>query len=44
MANPVQQFVPVRIVKSGEWLFEGDLDLPVDIVVLDYDWYYENDN
>ncbi|MEL7044649.1 MAG: hypothetical protein AAGL66_06470 [Pseudomonadota bacterium] len=34
---------PVRIVKSGEWLFEGELELPVDIVVLNYDWYYENE-
>ncbi|MEM1141949.1 MAG: hypothetical protein AAF671_00525 [Pseudomonadota bacterium] len=43
MENSVQHYVPVRIVKSGEWLFDGDLDLPVDIVVLTYDWYYEND-
>ena len=43
METPVQNIAPVQIVKSGEWLLDGDLDFPVDIVVLTYDWYYEND-
>jgi hypothetical protein len=31
----------VRIVKSGRWLYDSKVEKPVDIVGLDYDFWYE---
>lgn len=28
------------IVKAGTWLYEGRVEVPVDIIALDYDWWY----
>jgi hypothetical protein len=31
----------LRIVRIGTWLYDGAVPRPVDIVALDYDWWYE---
>ena len=31
----------LRIVRTGTWLYDGTAPRPVDIVALDYDWWYE---
>ena len=31
----------LKIVQTGFWLYDGDVKTPVDIVALDYDWWYE---
>lgn len=31
----------VRIVKSGRWLYDDSVYSPVDIVALDFDYWYE---
>ena len=31
----------VRIVCSGLWTYDGAVELPVDIVALEFDWWYE---
>ncbi|MFY0641243.1 MAG: hypothetical protein JXR16_09370 [Bermanella sp.] len=31
----------MNIVKSGVWLYDNTVEKPVDIVSLDYDWWYE---
>lgn len=28
------------IVKTGTWLYGGRVETPVDIIALDYDWWY----
>lgn len=33
----------LRIVARGTWLYGGSVEMPVDIVALDYDWGYEID-
>jgi hypothetical protein len=35
--------MPMNIVKTGTWLYDGSAEMPVDIVGLEYDWYYEID-
>lgn len=30
----------LRIVKTGTWLYDGSVQTPVDIIALDYDWWY----
>lgn len=30
----------LRIVRIGSWLYGGTVSTPVDIVALDYDWWY----
>jgi hypothetical protein len=30
-----------KIVKRGIWLYDGTVEKPVDIIALDYDWWYE---
>ncbi|MEM1404869.1 MAG: hypothetical protein AAGG55_16145 [Pseudomonadota bacterium] len=43
MAEPMTDFPPVNIVKSGGWVLDGGLEMLVDIVALHYDWYYVSD-
>lgn len=31
----------MRIVRSGRWLYDGLVDKPVDIVALDFDFWFE---
>jgi len=31
----------LRIVRTGEWLYDSAAPKSVDIVALDYDWWYE---
>ncbi len=31
----------IRIVKKGTWLYGGTVQKPVDIIALDFDWWYE---
>ena len=31
----------LRIVRSGEWLYDGSVRMPVDVVALDFDWSFE---
>ncbi len=31
----------LRIVKTGTWLYDGTIERPVDIIALDFDWWYE---
>ncbi len=31
----------LRIVRIGSWLYGGTVSTPVDIVALDYDWWYK---
>ncbi|MDQ2076750.1 hypothetical protein, partial [Marinimicrobium sp. ABcell2] len=33
--------ISMSIVKSGIWLYDDTVEKPVDIVALDYDWWYE---
>jgi hypothetical protein len=33
--------VTLRIVRSGTWLYDNAVAKPVDIIGLDYDWWYE---
>jgi hypothetical protein len=35
------QSVRVRIMKTGRWLYDGSVYGPVDIVALDFDYWYE---
>jgi len=30
----------MRIVRIGTWLYDGAVEKPVDIVALDYDWWF----
>ncbi len=30
----------LRIVRTGTWLYDGMVEKPVDIIALDYDWWY----
>jgi len=32
----------IRIIKRGTWLYDGTVEKPVDIIALDYDWWYES--
>ena len=31
----------MEVVASGTWLYDGSVEMPVYVVRLDYDWYYE---
>lgn len=31
----------LKIVQTGFWLYDGDVETPVDIVALNSDWWYE---
>jgi hypothetical protein len=31
----------LSIVESGTWLYAGSIEKPVDIISLDYDWWFE---
>ncbi|TYT26470.1 hypothetical protein FZO89_09490 [Luteimonas viscosa] len=31
----------LRIIRVGSWLYGGSVDTPVDIVALDYDYWYK---
>jgi hypothetical protein len=31
----------MKIVKTGQWLYDGSVERPVDIVGLDFDFWYE---
>lgn len=31
----------VRIVRSGRWLYDGSVDKPVDVIALDFDFWFE---
>ena len=31
----------LRIVRSGTWMYDDCVAMPVDIIGLDYDWWYE---
>ena len=31
----------LRIVRTGTWLYDGTVARPVDIVALDFDWWYQ---
>ena len=31
----------IRIAKKGVWLYDGVAEKPVDIISLNYDWWYE---
>jgi hypothetical protein len=30
----------LKIVRTGTWLYGGSVEKPVDIIALDYDWWY----
>jgi hypothetical protein len=30
----------LRIVCTGKWLYDGTVEKPVDIIALEYDWWY----
>lgn len=30
----------LRIVKTGIWLYDNEVETPVDVIALDYDWWY----
>jgi hypothetical protein len=32
------------ISRTGRWLYGGSVEMPFDIVGLDYDWWFESDN
>jgi hypothetical protein len=32
----------LTIIRTGHWLYGGSVPMPVDIIGLDYDWYYES--
>jgi hypothetical protein len=32
--------MPLRIVRTGTWLYDGLVERPVDIIALDYDWWF----
>ena len=29
------------IIRSGTWLYDGSVDRPVDVIALEFDWWYE---
>ena len=31
----------IKIVQTGSWLYDDTVEMPVDVVALDYDWWYE---
>ena len=31
----------ILIVKKGTWLYDNKVEIPVDIIGLNYDWWYE---
>ena len=31
----------INIVKKGTWLYDGQIEKPVDIIALEYDFWYE---
>jgi hypothetical protein len=33
----------LKIIRSGRWLYGGTVEMPVDVIGLDYDWYLESD-
>ena len=35
--------VKANIVQKGTWIYSESVEMPVDIVGLEYDWYYELD-
>lgn len=32
--------MPLKIVRTGTWLYDGAVDRPVDIIAFEYDWWY----
>jgi len=30
-----------RVVRTGTWLYDGIVERPVDVIALDFDWWYE---
>ena len=32
--------MPLKIVRTGTWLYDGTVEKPVDIIALEYDWWY----
>jgi len=32
--------VPLKIVRTGTWLYDGSVERAVDIISLEYDWWY----
>jgi hypothetical protein len=35
--------VALKIIRAGHWLYDGTVKMPVDVIGLDYDWYFESD-
>jgi hypothetical protein len=40
-AGHVGHAVAVRIARTGRWLYDGEVEMLVDIVGFDFDWWHE---